>query len=126
PPWRYTDPGTPAGVRLFRVRHASPPASGEGRSTLGNVPPRTVLTPPRVLVALVALAVVVFGLTGDSAGSLARPVDAARFRTRWPIKHVIFIVKENRSFDQYFGLFPGANGTTVGMTRDGPRPLTRG
>jgi phospholipase C len=28
------------------------------------------------------------------------------------IKHIIFIVKENRSFDEYFGTFPGANGTT--------------
>jgi len=26
------------------------------------------------------------------------------------IKHVIFIVQENRSFDQYFGTYPGANG----------------
>jgi len=28
------------------------------------------------------------------------------------IQHVIFIVKENRSFDHMFGLFPGANGAT--------------
>jgi phospholipase C len=28
------------------------------------------------------------------------------------IQHVIFIVKENRSFDNVFGLFPGANGAT--------------
>lgn len=28
------------------------------------------------------------------------------------IKHVIFIVKENRSFDHYFGQYPGANGAT--------------
>jgi phospholipase C len=27
-----------------------------------------------------------------------------------PIKHVILIVQENRSFDQYFGTYPGANG----------------
>jgi phospholipase C len=26
------------------------------------------------------------------------------------IKHLIFIVQENRSFDQYFGTYPGANG----------------
>jgi len=29
-----------------------------------------------------------------------------------PIKHVVFIIKENRSFDTMFGKFPGANGAT--------------
>ena len=33
-----------------------------------------------------------------------------------PIKHVIFLVKENRTFDHYFGTYPGAEGTTVGKT----------
>jgi phospholipase C len=33
-----------------------------------------------------------------------------------PIKHVIFLVKENRTFDHYFGLYPGADGATVGGT----------
>jgi len=28
------------------------------------------------------------------------------------IKHVVFIIKENRTFDNYFGTFPGANGAT--------------
>ena len=28
-----------------------------------------------------------------------------------PIQHIIFIVKENHTFDNYFGLFPGAHGT---------------
>src|SRR5436309_12672455 len=90
------------------------------------MPAPTVITPPRVAAAILALAVAVLWLSGDSSVSQARAIDAVRYRTRWPIKHVIFIVKENRSFDQYFGLFPGANGTTVGMTRDGQRPLTQG
>src|SRR2546428_2571036 len=29
-----------------------------------------------------------------------------------PIKHIIFIVQENHSFDNYFGTYPGANGIT--------------
>jgi len=33
-----------------------------------------------------------------------------------PIKHVIFLVKENRSFDHYFGTYPGAEGATEGGT----------
>jgi phospholipase C len=36
-----------------------------------------------------------------------------------PIKHVVFIVKENRSFDNYFGRFPGANGATEGTLSTG-------
>jgi phospholipase C len=35
------------------------------------------------------------------------------------IQHIIFIVKENRSFDNYFGRFPGADGATSGMTSTG-------
>lgn len=36
-----------------------------------------------------------------------------------PIKHIVFIVKENRSFDTYFGTFPGANGATSGPISTG-------
>jgi len=35
------------------------------------------------------------------------------------IQHVVFIMKENRSFDNYFGLFPGADGATTGLTSSG-------
>jgi phospholipase C len=35
------------------------------------------------------------------------------------IKHVVFIVKENRSFDHYFGQFPGAAGATTGKISTG-------
>lgn len=32
--------------------------------------------------------------------------------TYYPIKHVIIIMQENHSFDNYFGTFPGANGVS--------------
>jgi phospholipase C len=35
------------------------------------------------------------------------------------IEHIVFIIKENRSFDTYFGTFPGADGATQGQTSDG-------
>lgn len=42
-----------------------------------------------------------------------------------PIKHVVFLIKENRTFDTYFGKFPGANGATTGKLSDGGTvPLT--
>jgi phospholipase C len=36
------------------------------------------------------------------------------------IKHVIIIVKENHSFDNYFGSFPGANGIVMPQARNPP------
>ena len=54
------------------------------------------------------------------------PYDGSAIDTRWPIKHVVFLIKENRTYDHLFGLFPGGNGTTVGMDRGQPRPLQPG
>ena len=34
-----------------------------------------------------------------------------------PIQHIVFIIKENRTFDNYFGAFPGVNGTTTGKIK---------
>jgi len=42
-------------------------------------------------------------------------------QARLHIEHLIFIVQENRSFDHYFGTYPGAKG--IPMTADGrPKP----
>src|SRR6478736_8878039 len=42
------------------------------------------------------------------------------------IEHVVFIIKENRSFDTYFGTFPGADGATTGVISSGETiPLKR-
>ena len=43
------------------------------------------------------------------------PVPQARKK----IKRIVFIIKENRSFDHMFGRFPGADGATEGQTCDG-------
>jgi phospholipase C len=37
-----------------------------------------------------------------------------------PIDHVVIIVKENHSFDNYFGTFPGANGVALPAAQDPP------
>jgi phospholipase C len=84
-----------------------------------------------------ALALALVGVACDDAprwnpappiplGDHPKPVDASTFPTRWPIKHVVFIIKENRTFDNLFGLFPGANGVSVGNDRGHARPLTHG
>jgi phospholipase C len=52
--------------------------------------------------------------------------DADALETTTPIKHVVFLIKENRSFDHLFGTFPKADGVTNGMAFGQPRALTRG
>jgi phospholipase C len=37
-----------------------------------------------------------------------------------PIEHVVIIVKENHAFDNYFGTFPGVNGTALPPAQDPP------
>jgi len=37
------------------------------------------------------------------------------------IQHIVFIIKENRTFDQYFGTYPGANGATSAVISSGQR-----
>src|ERR1700688_798785 len=37
-----------------------------------------------------------------------------------PIQHVIIVIQENRSFDNLFATFPGANGTTTGQGQPMP------
>ncbi len=53
------------------------------------------------------------------AEELSRPDQIALSRRK--IEHIVFIVKENRTFDHLFGGFPGADGVTWGQTCDGDR-----
>src|SRR4051794_34369735 len=47
------------------------------------------------------------------------PAGRAMARGLDKIDHIVFIIKENRSFDSYFGRFPGADGATTGRTSTG-------
>lgn len=40
-----------------------------------------------------------------------------------PIQHVIVVIQENRSFDNFFATFPGADGTTTGQVAAMPSPI---
>jgi phospholipase C len=67
-------------------------------------------------------------LSGCGAGSSARKAQAEGPSAIHKIRHVIVIMQENRSFDSYFGTYPGADGIPM---KDGvpsvcvPDPLTR-
>jgi phospholipase C len=51
--------------------------------------------------------------------SLTAPTNEQLAALRAKIQHIVFIVKENRSFDNYFGTFPGAEGTATGVISTG-------
>ena len=83
-----------------------------------------------ILVATFAIGVVVVAVQPEKNASTSPPTEATPFLAkttdaatvklaRSKIKHIVFLVKENRTFDNLFGTFPGANGTTEGTRCDG-------
>ena len=96
------------------------------RFRLGRVPLRWIAICAAVALALSAPAL---APAGDRAGTPggSEPSSAARTATPSPrpdeaptepdgifkLDHLIFIVQENRSFDHYFGTYPGADGLTL-------------
>ena len=50
------------------------------------------------------------GTGGSSSGGSAGADAGLDAGSPYPIQHVVIIMQENRSFDSYFGTFPGANG----------------
>src|SRR5579862_1531195 len=79
---------------------------------------------------VVSAAVLALGILATLLPGPVPPVKQAGTITKGPagmelIKHVVFIIKENRSFDHYFGAFPGAVGAKYGRTSTGQWvPLT--
>src|SRR5215471_11778475 len=55
---------------------------------------------------------------GSPTTATPTPAPAARIHSG-PIKHIVFLVKENRTFDNYFGTYPGANGARFAMDSAG-------
>jgi phospholipase C len=107
---------------MCRTRGAGPP----GLRYCGTV--------GRPLALGIAVALVAPACTGSSGGPAAHPSSPSGSPSVTqsgppspspspppgnPIDHVVFIVKENRSFDHYFGTYPGADGATTGTTHDG-------
>jgi len=77
-----------------------------------------------VCATLLLLPVSLYG-EGPHAKTRVKTV-ASKLPAPGQIKHVVFIMKENRSFDHYFGQFPGADGTTTGLISTGQTiPLWR-
>jgi phospholipase C len=58
-------------------------------------------------------------LLSACSSSSPTPTPTATSTPTGPIKHIVFFIKENRTFDNYFGTYPGANGATTAMTSTG-------
>lgn len=54
-----------------------------------------------------------------STSTAAPQPTATSTSTSDPIQHIVILIKENHSFDNYFGTFPHADGTTSGRISDG-------
>ena len=57
--------------------------------------------------------------SGETAGSVRRSAIVVPSGDLTQIQHIVFIIKENRTFDEYFGTFPGADGTSTGLLSTG-------
>jgi phospholipase C len=85
------------------------------------------MKPRRLVVVAVALAVAATGAFAAGWGGHQAVPAAASTRAVLgihKIKHVIVILQENRSFDSYFGTYPGADGIPKGVCV--PDPLNGG
>ncbi|HEY4914300.1 MAG TPA: alkaline phosphatase family protein, partial [Candidatus Dormibacteraeota bacterium] len=69
------------------------------------------MRPQRRILAL-SLAAVLYACANPSAGTPSPNPSPTSVATTGihKIQHVVVIMQENRSFDQYFGTFPGADG----------------
>src|SRR5690349_1637593 len=68
---------------------------------------------PLLLLAACLLLAAAASLLNSGRGALAPHI------ARYPITHIVIIDKENRSFDNLFGRFPGADGATTARQSDG-------
>lgn len=92
-----------------------------------NVNVRAVRLLERARVAACVSGAAMLGLVALAACSAPGWMPASStVRTEWPITHVVIIDKENHSFDNMFGQFPGANGARSAHVSNGERlPLGR-
>ena len=68
---------------------------------------------------LIRCLIVTVALLSACASSSPNPPSTTAQTPAGQIKHIVFFIKENRTFDNYFGTYPGANGATTATTASG-------
>ncbi len=77
-----------------------------------------------VLVFLAGAAISACGGGGSPGGLSSGLIPGGRSPSgSTPIKHVIVLIQENRSFDNFFATYPGADGATTGQAAAMPSPI---
>jgi phospholipase C len=74
------------------------------------------LAPVTLGIVAVLLAVIIVVVTKSTSSQSVLAVDPGIHK----IKHIVVIMQENRSFDSYFGTFPGADGIPAGACLPDP------
>src|SRR6185312_13165052 len=73
---------------------------------------KTILLSSAALLAVAAAAIstgpVVAGQSNNAKSDKNAGVDPDSLATKYPIKHLVVVFNENRSFDHYFGTYPNA------------------
>ncbi len=76
---------------------------------------------PCCLLLLAAVAgIAACGGGGSQAGAPILPGALRKTASTSPIEHIVIVIQENRSFDNFFATFPGADGTRVGKAKPIP------
>ncbi|HLY02440.1 MAG TPA: alkaline phosphatase family protein [Candidatus Cybelea sp.] len=74
--------------------------------------------------AFVAMSAAVLACGGRSSGTMpALPSGVRAATSSSKIQHVIIVIQENRSFDNFFATFPGADGTMTGQAAAMPESI---
>ena len=63
----------------------------------------------RLILILIAILVIVILIGYEASGTIYSATSISQNASN-PIQHVVIIMQENRSFDNYFGTYPGADG----------------
>jgi phospholipase C len=99
----------PAGVRGFRRSRRAHPDATSVRA-LSRAILRPMRKPQAIRRGLFLGGVIGLLVLGGTFVSEDASADQGTAQGLQKIKHVVIIMQENRSFDQYFGTFPGADG----------------
>ncbi len=118
--------------RLARVERSRRAAARASRSGLGSAASAFAVA-AALLVGCAAHGRGPDERAGEAASTVATPASGATTSppavitaARSRIRHIVFLIKENRTFDNLFGRFPGADGATTGITCSGRTvPLAR-
>ena len=119
-------------VRQVSPRHVAPSVARVGGRGLSFTQPtsRTRLevvhmrSGPVLLLAMIAAAACTSAATSGSESAPTQTDASPSPQAKGPsgfdnIQHVIYIVQENRSFDHYFGTFPGVEERALHRVRSG-------